>query len=130
MSLTGEGLWPLFHVGVCLCSILLRNLELEKVREELEQCRATHLAEISLVTRQLRETEEQLEAVRRDMRGTGGDSRDSRGGARKAEGERRRAERRIDRLQSQLKTQVEQSNYLRVKLGMDDQDTQCHCPEK
>lgn len=58
-----------------------------------------------------------MEALRRDVRGTGGDSRDSRG-VRKGEGERRRAEKRIDRLQSRLKTQVEQSNYLRVKLGM------------
>ena len=78
----------------------------------------THTVEVSSLTRQLRETEGQLEALRRDVRGTGGNSRDSRGGARKGEGERRRAEKRIDRLQSRLKTQVEQSNYLRVKLGM------------
>lgn len=87
------------------------------MREQLEQSRAAYTAEVSSLTQQLRETEGQLEALRRDVRGTGGDSWDSRGRARKGEGERRRAEKRTDRLQSRLKTQVEQSNYLRVKLG-------------
>lgn len=97
----------------------VRNLELESVCEQLEHCQTTRLAEVSSLTQQLRETERQLEAMRRAVEGTGGDSRDPRRGARKAEGEREktRAERRIERLQSRLKTQVEQSNYLRVKLG-------------
>ena len=102
--------------------MLLRSphLELESVREQLQRCQATHAEEVASLTQRLRETERELEAARREEAWGGGeggtrlDSRDSRGAGQYDGG---RLERRAERLRSRLKSQLEQSNYLRVKLG-------------
>lgn len=103
-----------------LYSILFRSLrlELESIREELQQCQAANFADISSLTQQL----EQERLVReREREVLLGQSVVSEGG------ERRRgcrteggsgACKRAERLRARLKSQVEQSNYLRVKLGM------------
>ena len=99
-------------------SIPCRGLhaELDSVREQLQCSQATHSEEVGSLTHRLRETEQQLVAARGEGDGgTGGDSR--RPGRVRGEAGKCRVERRAERLRMKLKTQVEQTNYLRVKLG-------------
>ena len=92
------------------------RLELESVREELRNSREAHTAEILSLTQQL--------AAERERREEG---REGEGEGRSLV-ERRNQQvsggRRAERLKCRLRSQVEQSNYLRVKLGI----TQSHLP--
>ena len=93
------------------------RLELESVREELRNSREGHAAEILSLTQQL--------AAERERREEGREGREGEG---RSLVERRNQQlsggRRAERLRSRLRSQVEQSNYLRVKLGI----TQSHLP--
>ena len=92
----------------CLHSIPYRGLrlELESVREELRSCRENYAVEVLSLT-------QQLEAERTQR--TEGDDKSGRSLVRGGRGQQ--GSRKAEQLRSQLRGQVEQSNYLRVKLG-------------
>ena len=94
------------------------RLELESVREELQNCREAHAAETLSLRQQLETKRERREregdkregeTERSMMMSSLGEGRSQRGYS---------SSRRMERLRSKLRNQVEQSNYLRVKLGI------------
>ena len=93
------------------------RLELESVREELQNCREAHAAETLSLTQQL-----ETERERREREGDKREGETERSTMMSSLGEGRSQRgynngRRMERLRSKLRNQVEQSNYLRVKLG-------------
>ena len=91
------------------------RLELESVHGELERSQAAHQIEIASLTQQLeqeREREREREGVEQSVM-EGGGRRVCREG-----GSGGRGCKRAERLRTKLKSQVEQGNYLRVKLGI------------
>lgn len=81
------------------------GVELEMVKEELRQCKERHEAQVLSLTQQLEMERERGEESGRSLVVEGCGQ------------QQRSYNRKLEKLRSRLRGQVEQSNYLRVKLG-------------
>ena len=94
------------------------RLELESVCEELRNSREAHAAETLSLTQQLAAERERREEEERGRREEEGERRLAMSLVEGRNGPNSSGSRRVERMRSRLRSQVEQSNYLRVKLGM------------